>query len=302
MKSNYSVKRVTLSNYQTTTYFEWTAGPRKILLVHGFPETPHIWEEMAQLLVHEGYTVIAPYLLGYEKEQQYDHVITLQELADWLNAFADAIVSESGEKIFLVGHDFGAAAAYAALLNPNHRFSHYVALAIPPLRSFLMTFITHPIIASRRKYILKFCLPFGMGKKRITKHNFSKLKRLMMKWCEGAEQSTAYFRSDLAYERLPDLDGPLALYRGILPNISKFNSWRKQFGLAFTTLTTPTSIFVGADETTYPKDIFKDYRSQYDPLTPCSLHVVPNCGHFIPLDAPEFVVLHIVEMLGWKEG
>lgn len=298
MQSNnsYNIKSKLNKNGSITTYFEWAGGDQKILLLHGFPETPHVWEKLALQLQGYGYTVIAPYLLGYENVAKLDRVITIKELAIWLNNFAKSIIDHPNEKVILVGHDFGAATSYAALTFDNHCFSSYIALAIPPLGTFLKTFLTHPVQAARRRYILMFCIPFGIGQWYITKNNFKRLKRLMMKWCEGAERSTAYFSTDLAYERLPNLIGPLALYKGILPSFSKFFSWWQQFKIAFTPINTPTKIFVGQDETTYPLEIFRDYKSQFSPKTPVSLEVIPSCGHFIPLDGIELIIKHILEL------
>ena len=296
MSNSYEVKSKVNQEGSKTTYFEWAGGEQKIVLLHGFPETPHIWEALALQLQEHGYTVIAPYLLGYENVDTVDRVITIKELAIWLNNFAKSILDRPNEKVFLVGHDFGAATGYAALTFENHCFSHYIALAVPPLGTFLKTFLTHPVQASRRRYILLFCIPFGIGQWYITKNKHKRLKRLMRHWCEGAKVSTAYFSSDLAYERLPNFSGPLALYKGILPSFSKFFPWCQQFKIAFTKITTPTRIFVGQDETTYPLETFGDYKSQFSPSTPVSLEVIPNCGHFIPLDGTEYIVQHLLEM------
>ena len=297
MSSNFTIKTVDHEIGKTTTYFEWSGGPQKVLLLHGFPETPHIWEPIADKLVEKGFTVIAPYLLGYEKSDNVDHVITLLELARWLNSFAKSVINDQQEKMILIGHDFGAATSYAALTQEGHCFSQYMALAIPPIRTYITTFVTHPIQASRRKYILLFCLPFGLGKRSITKYNFAKLRKIMLKWCEGAASSTAFFRSKEAFERLPDLDGPLALYRGLLPSFSKLRLWVQQFSIAFKKIDVPTRIYVGQDETTYPLAVFDGYYKQFTSPELASLHIVPNCGHFIPFDAPDLIVKHIIEMI-----
>ncbi len=294
--SKYNEKQVIDQKGKKTTYLEWEGGTEKILLLHGFPETPHIWEPIAHLLLEQGFTVIAPYLLGYEEVDKLDHVITIKELAEWLNAFVENIVENEDEKVFLVGHDFGAATSYAALAYKQHRFHNYIALAIPPLRSYLITILTHPILALRRRYILMFCLPFGIGRWLITRKNFTRLRKITVRWSEGATQSKAFFSSEDAFKHLPDLKGPLALYRGLLPSFSKFFSWTTQFRLGFARINTPTRIFVGADETTYPAAVFDGFSAQFDPAIPVSLSVVPNCGHFIPFDAPELIVQHILEM------
>ncbi len=296
MKTAYTHKSIADPTGRKTTYLEWEGGPQKILLLHGFPESPYIWEPIAKALQAAGFTVIAPYLLGFEQVDTLDRVITMKELAEWLHAFVDSVLTEEKEKVFLVGHDFGAVTGYVALALPNHRFSQYVALAIPPLRSYLLSVLTHPIIALRRRYIVLYSLPLGLGKKLLARNNFALLKKITLKWCEGAERSTRYFSSNEAYALLPDLKGPLALYRGIGPSFSKLFPWLRQFPIAFSKIKVPTRIFVGADETTYPPAVFDGFSKQFDPSVPVSLHVIPQCGHFIPLDAPEWVVEHVLDM------
>src|SRR5262245_16597402 len=45
-------------------YFESGSGPL-VLLLHGFPDTPHTWDDLRPRLVAAGYRTVAPFLRGY---------------------------------------------------------------------------------------------------------------------------------------------------------------------------------------------------------------------------------------------
>ena len=96
---------------QTWRYYELGSG-RPVILLHGFPDTPHSYLNIAQALKQDGYRAIVPYLRGYHRDtlvegRAYDP-ITIGEDAIRL---LDALKLDSA---VLVGHDWGASIVYAA--------------------------------------------------------------------------------------------------------------------------------------------------------------------------------------------
>src|ERR1700683_576905 len=92
-------------------YLEQGQGPL-VLLVHGFPDTPHTWDRVMPEVARAGYRVVAPYTRGYHPTEippngPFD--------ADTLGRDLIGLIEALGEKqAIVVGHDFGAGAAYAA--------------------------------------------------------------------------------------------------------------------------------------------------------------------------------------------
>lgn len=109
-------------------YDEAGAGPL-VLLVHGWPELAYSWRNQMPALAAAGYRVVAPDMRGYGESDApaavEDYTILhlvgdLIGLLDHLGA-ADAVV---------IGHDWGAVAAWhAALLRPD-RFRAVVAMSV----------------------------------------------------------------------------------------------------------------------------------------------------------------------------
>src|SRR5687767_7359427 len=93
-------------------YLSWGTGPLA-LLVHGFPDTARTWDVVGPRVAALGYRVVAPFTRGFAPsgipaDGRYD----TDTLAGDLNRLVTALGESSA---VLVGHDFGAAAAYAAV-------------------------------------------------------------------------------------------------------------------------------------------------------------------------------------------
>src|SRR4051812_2999036 len=103
-------------------------GPLVVLL-HGFPDTPHGWDRIAAALADEGYRAVRPWLRGYKREtvvtgRPYDGAT--------IGADAIALLDALGERsAILVGHDWGAVIAYSAALIERERIRAIVPIAIP---------------------------------------------------------------------------------------------------------------------------------------------------------------------------
>jgi epoxide hydrolase 4 len=120
------------------------AGPKDapvVLLLHGFPEFWYSWHKQIDPLAAAGFRVIVPDQRGYNLSSKPSGVksYALPELVSDVIAIADQL---GQERIFLAGHDWGAAVAWSvALLNPD-RVSKLAILNVP-----------HPSVM--RRYLMK---------------------------------------------------------------------------------------------------------------------------------------------------
>lgn len=106
-------------------------GPLALCL-HGFPDTPHTWRHLTGDLVQAGWRVAAPYLRGFggSKVKGAPAAGPLALGRD-ANALHDALGGD--DRAVLIGHDWGAAAAYAASSAEPQRWARVVAASWPPL-------------------------------------------------------------------------------------------------------------------------------------------------------------------------
>lgn len=98
------------------------------VLQHGFPDTPATWRHLAGPLVAAGHRVAMPWLRGYLPSRRGRAASTIGRYADDLLAVRDHLGGD--DRAVLVGHDWGAAAAWDAATRAPWRAA--VGLAVPP--------------------------------------------------------------------------------------------------------------------------------------------------------------------------
>jgi pimeloyl-ACP methyl ester carboxylesterase len=114
-----------------------TAGDsgEPVILLHGFPETSHMWTGLMPKLVDSGYRCLAPDQRGYSPGARPDDVesYSYRNLASDVFALADAA---GFERFHLIGHDWGALVGWAALGVDEKRIASYTSLSIPHALAF----------------------------------------------------------------------------------------------------------------------------------------------------------------------
>lgn len=135
-----------------------TDGP-VVILLHGFPEFWYGWHRQIEPLAAAGFRVIVPDQRGYNLSSKPAGVASyaLSELVSDVIAIADQL---GQQRIFLAGHDWGAAVAWSAALLHPQRIAKLVVLNVPHpsvMHRFLMT---QPRQMLRSWYMLFFQIPW----------------------------------------------------------------------------------------------------------------------------------------------
>jgi pimeloyl-ACP methyl ester carboxylesterase len=103
-------------------------GPA-VLLLHGFPDSAHLWRHQIPTLVDAGFRVVAPDQRGFgdsDKPQAIEAYGFGHLVADVL-----AVLDHAGvERAHVVGHDWGAAVAWALALLAPERVDRLVAMSV----------------------------------------------------------------------------------------------------------------------------------------------------------------------------
>lgn len=105
------------------------------LCLHGFPDTPYGWREVAPRLVESGWRVVAPFMRGYAPSSipadgSY-HVGALMDDALRVRAAAAGTADD-----VVIGHDWGAIAATGLAAMPDSPFTKAVIMSVPPSAAF----------------------------------------------------------------------------------------------------------------------------------------------------------------------
>jgi pimeloyl-ACP methyl ester carboxylesterase len=116
-------------------------GAPLALCLHGYPDSAHTWRHLGPHLAERGRRVVAPFTRGYAPtDLAPDDSYAVGDLADDAIALHEAL--GGGEDAVLIGHDWGAATAYALAERDPGRFQSIVALAVPPTPAVLKPFYT----------------------------------------------------------------------------------------------------------------------------------------------------------------
>jgi len=272
-----------------------TETPRPVaVLLHGFPETPKVFESLAGILVERGYTVIAPWLPGYgtapSLAKRTGRATFLHHLAEAFGSLISVIATENTvDKVTLVGHDWGAVCAYATAAAHPEKLDRLVTMAVPPLSVFLGSFLRLPGQWRRSAYMVFMQPGMNVPESLLQKRDYRRLQALCLDWSGGVATSEAYFRdADNAFSSLGDLNGPLSYYRGLFPILSgSGRRWLKAIRLAYRKISVPTVILVGERDGCIPAPCYEGFERQFSEAV--TFTIIPNAGHFLPIDAPQSI-------------
>lgn len=122
-----------MSDGTTIRYSDEGEGPC-IIALHGFPDTRNTWCSLSEALCSRSYRVVVPALRGYVPSSiPANGDYSLFRLANDVRELMDQL---GIERATIIGHDWGASAAYAfSALWPDRALA-IVTFAIPPLAVF----------------------------------------------------------------------------------------------------------------------------------------------------------------------
>ncbi len=154
-------------------YLEAGRGPL-VLLLHGFPDTAHTWDLTRPVLADAGFRAVSPFMRGYAPtEIPADGDYRIDTLARDAAALIEALGADTA---IVVGHDWGAAAAYgAAILHPE-RVRMLVTVAIPHPASLRVS----PRLLWQARHFVMLRLPGAAA--RLRANDFAGVDELVRRW------------------------------------------------------------------------------------------------------------------------
>jgi len=137
-------------------YVEAGEGPL-VLLLHGFPQFWYQWRHQIPALVEAGFRVVAPDMRGYNLS---DKPLGVQAYrVELLARDVERLILACGERTAdVVGHDWGAVAAWIAAMRHPGRVERLAILNVPhPARS--LDGLLSPMQLLRSSYMFFFQIP-----------------------------------------------------------------------------------------------------------------------------------------------
>ena len=130
-----------------------------VLLLHGFPQTSYMWEQVIPPLAARGFRVVAPDLRGMGESSRPRRIrdYRLEVLGDDVAALIRAL---GEERAHVIGHDWGALVAWEAALSHPEAVDRLVAVNGPPAQAIVRAFFTSLRQLGRSWYVFFFNLPW----------------------------------------------------------------------------------------------------------------------------------------------
>jgi pimeloyl-ACP methyl ester carboxylesterase len=150
--------------------YEVTGEGRPVVLLHGFPDSGRLWRHQVPALADAGFQVIVPDLRGYGRSDKPEPVdaYSIPVLAgDVMAILAELQIGRA----HIVGHDWGAALAWALAAFAPGNVDHLAVLSVGNPVTFLRT------LEQRQKswYMLLFQFP-GVGERWLTEDNWANFR------------------------------------------------------------------------------------------------------------------------------
>jgi pimeloyl-ACP methyl ester carboxylesterase len=278
-------------------YEEWNAGAaRTIVLLHGWPDSPRCWNQVAPRLAQAGWRVLAPALRGFAPTSFLDaktpRTGQLAALGRDLLEFCDALQLR---RPVLVGHDWGSRAAANACGLRADAASHLVMISTGYGTNVPGQSIS---LEQARNYWYHWFMATPRGERTVRADGRAFARIMWDTWAPAGWYRPEEFEATAAAFDNPDWpDVTLHSYRhrwGHAPGDPAYADDDQALDPA-PVLAVPTLVLHGeADSVNLPamsagKEGYFSGRYQRTTL--------PGVGHFPPREAPEVVAQAILEFL-----
>ena len=276
-----------------------TASGFPIVLLHGFPDDVHAYDEVAPPLANAGYRVLVPYLRGYGKTSFRDanapRMAEQAAIGQDVIDFADALKLP---RFAVAGYDWGGrAAAVAAALHPDRVRAAVLVAGYSIQDVFSAPRPAAPQVEAAFWY--QWYFNTERGRIGLAQNRRALCKLLWQQW------SPTWRFTDASYEKTaPSFDNPdfvdcvIHSYRHRNLNAKgepRFEADERRLA-GRPKIDVPTITLYGADDgLARPGQDDAGDRAMFTRLV--SRRVVAGAGHFLPREKPDAVSGALLELL-----
>lgn len=278
-------------------------GNKLALLIHGFPDSPYTWRGIMPRLAEAGYTCIAPFLRGYSEQntprEMFENEAATIQIADVAHDIVAMVDAAGFRNALLVGHDWGAIAAYAAANLEPQKITAVVTLSVPHLKILLSNLWKNPAQFMASWYILFFQLRFGIPESRVSRDRLDFIEMLWSRWSPEAASAAGYSETLEAAKTLLSapqiLHNALSYYRGLLtPALADLARWNESRRLSFANVRVPLLTMTGSGDGCILPEMFDGMHAAAE--SDFTLRILPQVGHFLTLESDERIADEILKM------
>ena len=286
--------RVVTANGLRFATLEAGDGPLALCL-HGFPDSAHTWQHLLPELAAAGFHGVAPFMRGYAPTAvPADGCYRMSALVADAVALHEALGGD-GQAV-LIGHDWGAEAAYGAAARAPGRWRRVVTLAVPPLSLDERIFADYEQL---KRFFYFFLLQSPLAEDIVAARDMEFLDRLWADWSPGYEPGEALARAKQSLRAAENLRAAIGYYRDYPVPASYRGGPAPAAEPAGPAAAgpQPTLYLHGDADGCIALDLVRDAGQHLPPGS--RMTVIEGAGHFLHLEKPAEVTEHI---LAWVTG
>jgi len=277
------------ANGLTFEYLERGDGDQLALCLHGFPDDAGSMRPVLERLADAGYRAVAPYMRGYAPtEPAPDGDYTVEALGSDAVALAETL--GDGDTL-LVGHDWGASAAYAAGTAAPEQFDALATMAVPPL--FDDDLSDYPRQLLRSWYMWFFQIP-ALPEWALRADDFALIDFLWSTWSPNWDYPHERIGAVKETFRTGDtVETALEYYRQVIPEAVSGDDEEED---ADQRIEVPGLVIAGNEDGCVGSELFGSADSAF--TGECRVVTVQGAGHFMHQERPDIVCDEILEFVG----
>lgn len=255
-------------------------GPLALCL-HGFPDTAHGWRHVLPALADAGYRAVAPFMRGYAPTAiPADGSYFTADLAHDAVALHEALGGD-GDAV-LLGHDWGALAAYGAASFAPERWRRVVTAAVPPGPAMATAMLTYEQL--RRSWYM-FFFQVGLADFVVGMDDLAFIDRLWRDWSPGHDPTIDMDHLRAALGDPANLAAALGYYRATWGTNPPPASLAEVSSAMAGIHQQPTLYLHGRDDGCIGVEFAIDAATSLAPGS--RAEIIDGCGHFLQVERPD---------------
>jgi pimeloyl-ACP methyl ester carboxylesterase len=274
------------------TYLEAGTGPLALCL-HGFPDSAQGWRPLLAALADAGFHAVAPYMRGYAPTEvpadgRYQSGVLVRDANELHSALG------GDDQAVLIGHDWGAFAAYGAPRVAPQRWRRVVAAAVPPTSIIGPLLLAYDTLKTNFWYQFVLCNP--LADLAVPMNDFEFIERIWADWSPGFDATEAVVAVKAALRDPANLGAALGYYRQTLGGAPGDPALDAEQGASMQLPDVATLYLHGVDDGCMPVPERVALEQAFT-ASGSRVELIADAGHFLQYEQPGRVAELVVDFV-----